>query len=552
MLLGIDVGGTFTDAVLIEDGKVVNYAKYATTYPNVLAGILGALDKVLLKINIEKIERVTISSTIVTNSLLENKTDKVLLVVMPGPGINVEKKFPVKPYIIKGYVDHRGKVLSEPVFSESRILQESKVTKNAVVSGKFSVRNQSNERKLRKFLIDFGFKKIYCGADMSSELNFIRRTNSACFSAMVANVFETFVKQVKLSLTKRKINVPIQILKADGSSLPIDKVYEKPVEAVFTGPAASVLGIEALGVSNKKAISLDVGGTTTDIAFWEDGRPLQSKKGIKIDKYFTSVQGFFMKSVGIGGDSLLRRSEKFTVGPDRIGPAMALGGNKPTLTDALLLLGLIDYGDKKKAKLGFLDLVKDGETVLEIAEKFVNIAVLKLKDAIDNMIEELSLQPVYEVNDIFNSKRFKPKVLIGVGGGSLGLIKELGKVMEIDTIIPTGAIVANAIGAAVAKITLEATLRVDTTEGYYTINDGNIKQKCSSGFDLKEAKKVLGEFLLSKANEVKITNPKLEVKALEEFFTIHDYLSTGKIINLKMQVKSGDLNSVVCKEASFK
>lgn len=552
MLLGIDVGGTFTDAVLIEDGKVVNYAKYATTYPNVLAGILGALDKVLLKINIEKIERVTISSTIVTNSLLENKTDKVLLVVMPGPGINVEKKFPVKPYIIKGYVDHRGKVLSEPVFSESRILQESKVTKNAVVSGKFSVRNQSNERKLRKFLIDFGFKKIYCGADMSSELNFIRRTNSACFSAMVANVFETFVKQVKLSLTKRKINVPIQILKADGFSLPIDKVYEKPVEAVFTGPAASVLGIEALGVSNKKAISLDVGGTTTDIAFWEDGRPLQSKKGIKIDKYFTSVQGFFMKSVGIGGDSLLRRSEKFTVGPDRIGPAMALGGNKPTLTDALLLLGLIDYGDKKKAKLGFLDLVKDGETVLEIAEKFVNIAVLKLKDAIDNMIEELSLQPVYEVNDIFNSKRFKPKVLIGVGGGSLGLIKELGKVMEIDTIIPTGAIVANAIGAAVAKITLEATLRVDTTEGYYTINDGNIKQKCSSGFDLKEAKKVLGEFLLSKANEVKITNPKLEVKALEEFFTIHDYLSTGKIINLKMQVKSGDLNSVVCKEASFK
>jgi N-methylhydantoinase A/oxoprolinase/acetone carboxylase beta subunit len=552
MLLGIDVGGTFTDAVLIEDGKVVNYAKYATTYPNVLAGILGALDKVLLKINIEKIERVTISSTIVTNSLLENKTDKVLLVVMPGPGINVGEKFPVKPYIIKGYVDHRGKVLSEPVFIESRILQESKVTKNAVVSGKFSVRNQSNERKLRKFLIDFGFKKIYCGADMSSELNFIRRTNSACFSAMVANVFETFVKQVKLSLTKRKINVPIQILKADGSSLPIDKVYEKPVEAVFTGPAASVLGIEALGVSNKKAISLDVGGTTTDIAFWEDGRPLQSKKGIKIDKYFTSVQGFFMKSVGIGGDSLLRRSEKFTVGPDRIGPAMALGGNKPTLTDALLLLGLIDYGDKKKAKLGFLDLVKDGETVLEIAEKFVNIAVLKLKDAIDNMIEELSLQPVYEVNDIFNSKRFKPKVLIGVGGGSLGLIKELGKVMEIDTIIPTGAIVANAIGAAVAKITLEATLRVDTTEGYYTINDGNIKQKCSSGFDLKEAKKVLGEFLLSKANEVKITNPKLEVKALEEFFTIHDYLSTGKIINLKMQVKSGDLNSVVCKEASFK
>lgn len=552
MLLGIDVGGTFTDAVLIDRGEVVKYAKYTTTYPEVLDGIIGALDKVIVGINIENIERVTISSTIVTNALLEGKTEPLFLAVMPGPGLNVKDKFPIKPYIVKGYVDHRGKVLSEPSFNEVEVLKEIEGKKNAVVSGKFAVRNQINERKLRRSLINLGVEKIYCGAKMSSELNFIRRTNSACFSAMVTNNFDNFIKQVKLSLDKRGIKVPIQILKADGCSLPIDKVCEKPVEAIFTGPAASVLGIEALGVPSKKAISLDVGGTTTDIAFWKGGRPLESKKGIKIDKYFTAVQGFFMKSVGIGGDSVLRRDGAFTVGPDRIGPAMSLGGNKATLTDALLILGLIDYGDKEKAKIGFLSLVKNGETEFEIANKFVDIAVLTLKNAIEAMIEELSLQPVYEVNDIFNSKRFEPKTLIGVGGGAYGLIKELGKVMEIDTIIPTGSIVANAIGAAVAKVTTEASLRVDTTEGYYTIADGNIKERCSSKFGLKEAEKLLSDFLLVKASELKIASPKLEVNSLEEFFTIHDNVSTGKIINLRMQVKHGVLTSVSCKEASFK
>lgn len=552
MLLGIDVGGTFTDAVLIECGEVVKYAKYATTYPKVLDGIIGALDKVLEGINIEKIERVSISSTIVTNALLENRTNPVFLAVMPGPGLNIKNKFPVKPFVVKGYVDHRGKVLKEPSFNESEVLKEIEGKNNAVVSGKFAVRNQINERKLQKSLMKLGFKKIYCGADMSSELNFIRRTNSACFSAMVTDNFNSFIKQVELSLEKRGLKVPIQILKADGCGLSVHNICEKPVEAIFTGPASSVLGIEALGAPNKSAISLDVGGTTTDIAFWEDGSPLESKKGIKIDKYFTSVQGFFMKSVPIGGDSLLRRNNGFTVGPDRFGPAMSLGGSKPTLSDALLVLGLIDYGDKEKAKAGILNLMKTGENEFEIAKKFVSIAILTLENVIEDMIKELSLQPVYEVNDIFNSKKFKPKVLIGVGGGAYGLIKELGKAMEIDTIIPTGAIVANAIGAAVAKVTTEASLRVDTTEGYYTIDNGNIKKSCSNNFGLKEAKKILSEFLLVKASELKIASPKLEVNALEEFFTIHDNVSNGKIINLRMQVKHDILTSVICKEAVFK
>ena len=107
MLLGIDVGGTFTDAVLIGRGTIIAQAKRRTTHEAVLQGILEALDEVLQEQEVYNIERVVISSTIVTNALTEGRTDPVFLAVMTGPGMNVSKSFPVEPYYVSGYVDHR-------------------------------------------------------------------------------------------------------------------------------------------------------------------------------------------------------------------------------------------------------------------------------------------------------------------------------------------------------------------------------------------------------------------------------------------------------------
>ena len=115
MLLGIDVGGTFTDAVLVDtvlvdNGAVHAQAKRPTTHGEVLRGILAALDAVMDGADAAKIERVVISSTIVTNALTEGKTQPVFLAVMTGPGMNVKGCFPVEPYLVSGYVDHRGKI----------------------------------------------------------------------------------------------------------------------------------------------------------------------------------------------------------------------------------------------------------------------------------------------------------------------------------------------------------------------------------------------------------------------------------------------------------
>ena len=398
MLLGIDVGGTFTDAVLIEEAKILALGKCTTTHGAVLHGILAALDRVLAGYDPELIERVVISSTIVTNALTEKKTDPVYLAVMPGPGMNVEQSFPVPPQILKGYVDHRGKVITVP--DVTRLRKQSDIAA-AAISGKFSVRNRQNEQLGAQALRELGYQYVFQGSGLSGELNFVRRTNSAYFAAAVARIFQEFCSQVKISLAQRQISAPVQILKADGGTLPLEEAALMPEESIFTGPAASVLGILALTPPAQDSISLDVGGTTTDIAFWEHGKPLLARHGARIGNYNTAVRAFHMRSVGIGGDSMIRRDKGvFKVGPERSGPSMAVGGTAPALADALVVLGKVNYGDRQRAEKAMQRFVQGEETVFDVARQIVNAALAVIVQAIQEMLYQWSIQPVYTVNDV--------------------------------------------------------------------------------------------------------------------------------------------------------
>ena len=278
MLLGIDVGGTFTDAVLLDNGnaatkgvaQVLAQAKVPTTHEDVLQCLLAALDAVLPQIEAaaSKIERVVISSTIVTNALTENKLDPVFLAVITGPGMNIKGHVPVTPYYLTGYVDHRGKITAQIDWTKNRDLLNKKGSGVCAVSGKFAVREPRLEYQVEHELIKCGYKKVFLGSELSGELNFVRRTNSAYFAAQVYTLFAKFSQRIVRALEERGIKAPVHILKADGGTLPLEAAIQQPVEAVFTGPAASVLGIEALAAPLVNSISLDVGGTTTDISFW--------------------------------------------------------------------------------------------------------------------------------------------------------------------------------------------------------------------------------------------------------------------------------------------
>ena len=502
MLLGIDVGGTFTDAVLLDNkaggvvAQVLAQAKVPTTHEDVLQCLLAALDAVLPQVEAaaSKLERVVISSTIVTNALTEHKLDPVFLAVITGPGMNIKGHVPVTPYYLSGYVDHRGKVTAQIDWTKHRDLLNKKGSGVCAVSGKFAVRDPQLEFQAEHELTKCGYKKVFLGSELSGELNFVRRTNSAYFAAQVYTLFQKFSQRITRALTERGINAPVHILKADGGTLPLEAAIQQPVEAVFTGPAASVLGIEALAAPTVNSISLDVGGTTTDIAFWEQGLPLMAKRGAVINGYPTAVRSFHMRSIGIGGDSRIHKlpDGSYQVGPEREGPAASVGGSVATLSDALIVAGYVSFGDAARAQAAIAAL---GGEPSAAARKIIASACAAIQATISEMLEEWAKQPVYTVDDVIKGTEFVPAQLIGVGGGAPGLIKALGEVMHLPVDIPLGAMVANAVGAAVARPTLSAGLRADTTDNYYIIPESGRRERLPRHFNKAVAEELLTSWL---------------------------------------------------------
>ena len=558
MLLGIDVGGTFTDAVLLDNkaggdmAQVLAQAKVPTTHEDVLQCLLAALDAVLPQVEAaaSKLERVVISSTIVTNALTEHKLDPVFLAVITGPGMNIKGHVPVTPYYLSGYVDHRGKVTAQIDWTKHRDLLNKKGSGVCAVSGKFAVRDPPLEFQADPELSKCGYKKVFLGSELSGELNFVRRTNSAYFAAQVYTLFEKFSQRITRALTERGINAPVHILKADGGTLPLEAAIQQPVEAVFTGPAASVLGIEALAAPAVNSISLDVGGTTTDIAFWEQGLPLMAKRGAVINGYPTAVRSFHMRSIGIGGDSRIHKlpDGSYQVGPEREGPAASVGGSVATLSDALIVAGYVSFGDAARAQAAIAAL---GGEPSAAARKIIASACAAIQATISEMLEEWAKQPVYTVDDVIKGTEFVPAQLIGVGGGAPGLIKALGEVMHLPVDIPLGAMVANAVGAAVARPTLSAGLRADTTDNYYIIPESGRRERLPRRFNKAVAEELLTSWLREQTAAWQLPDQETELISYEHFNTVHGYYDTGDIYSLRMQLKPGILHKVEGKEVDF-
>ncbi|MBP2646107.1 MAG: Hydantoinase/oxoprolinase, partial [Firmicutes bacterium] len=300
MLLGIDVGGTFTDAVLISGTSILAQAKAATTHGDLIQGMLTALDKVLNGVECHNIKRVSLSTTIVTNAVVEGKTDKVGLLLMAGPGMDISPLVPETPYLLDGYVDHRGREVVAPVKEQVEdACRRITHTDVFAVVGKFSVRNPIPEQAVAARVRQCA-RPVFLtlGAEVSGALNFWRRANSAYYNSAVWRHFGRFAESVRQALAVRGITAPVYVLKADGGTLPLEAARKYPVETVFTGPAASVLGIMALDAPEGEAVSLDIGGTTTDIGLWRNGLPLFVQRGAMINGYPTAVRSFWLQSVG--------------------------------------------------------------------------------------------------------------------------------------------------------------------------------------------------------------------------------------------------------------
>ena len=564
MLLGLDVGGTFTDAVIIDEHRVVATAKRRTTKDNLMNGIGEALDAVLEGYDTSNIEQVTLSTTVVTNTIVEEKEQVVDLYVVTGPGRNVDDIFPVEPIYLQGYTDHRGIVVertpADAVRGIANMVQARSGTDLAAVSAKFGVRNPQEELSITEELKNT-YHAISNGSLLSGSLNFPRRTISAYFNSAVTPVFTVFKKNVEDALSARNIVAPLHILKADGGSLPVEHMVSRPVETAFTGPAATVLGLSALGViGNQHTVALDIGGTTTDISLWKHGRPLMTKNGVSIREYPSAVRSFAVTSVGIGGESVVRfKNGNLTVGPERVGPSVALGGVEPTLGDALIVLGHANYGDFNLAARALQDLADAIQAALQsnnintsnnqltliktasdVAKLILQNALETIQRGVDEVITVENKRPIYVVADIVNPDIFVPEHIVVVGGTAPSLGASIGEYMDLPITIPENAAVANAIGAALALSTIELTVHVDTKRRLLVIPELGIKQQNCT---LKRAEQVVErakEALSEEAFRLGLdTSQEIEIISIEDFPVVEGWQSMERLITVKVQLAAG-------------
>lgn len=547
MLLGIDVGGTFTDAVIIDGANVVSWAKRRTTKDNLMNGITEALGAVLVDIDSAQIEQVTLSTTVVTNTIVEHKEQPVDLYVVAGPGRNVDDIFPVRPVYLKGYTDHRGIVVEstkcEAINHIAHTVQSRSGTNLAAVSAKFGVRNPKEELDVTNALSAM-YDTVSTGSSLSGNLNFPRRTISAYFNSAVTDVFNRFRQAVRDALVAHNITAPVYILKADGGSLPIDTIASVPVETVFTGPAATVLGLEALrSATLGHTVALDIGGTTTDISLWKQGEPLMTKEGVSIRNYPSAVRSFAVTSVGIGGESVVRYNNgNLTVGPERVGPSVALGGIEPTLGDALIVLGKAQYGDGQKAYDGIaqIDSTIDATTM---AQRIVNVAVQVIQEGIDTVVAKENKRPIYVVADIVHPDPFVPAQLVIVGGTAASLGPIIGDQLGLPIHIPSDAAVANAIGAGVANHTMAITVHVDTKRRTMVVPELGIQDTSSHLRSAQAVEEVAYGLLREAAKEQGLVTsdvlPDIETISVEDFPVVDGWQSMERIITVKVQLQAG-------------
>lgn len=584
MIVGIDVGGTHTDGVLIksktgsraeDDYEIFSTSKVVTDQADLMGSIVNALDNLICGEENKEIKRIVLSTTLATNAILEEKYDPVGLILIPGPGLNPEYlKYGDDNFILSGYINHRGhqvKSLDEDEVFKGLGQLESHDIKNVGVIGKFSIRNPEQEEKVIEIINDnsYSFQVVTAGHQLSGRLNFPRRVVTAYFNSAVTPLHQGFIKAIKEALKARKIKAEVFLLKCDGGTIPLEKSVGVPVQTVNSGPAASIMGVMTLGqVGQQKetAISLDIGGTTTDIGLFIDGEPVFMPEGIAINGLPTLVRGLYSVSIPLGGDSQISVEKGcLQIGPQRSGPAAACGGPAPTPTDALLILGYIgDDQDYEKnfdleaarqslsslstklnplAYKGYLrraGVNKDMLSVDILAEIIIDQMTDTIVRKIREILHSLENRPVYTISELLNGSVINPQLLLGMGGPAKALVKILAKKLRYQAELIPYAKVANAIGAAFARPTLGTTVRVDTATAYLDVVEAGIHRRLRNGevFNIYKAEELAVDWTRKRAENQKIV---VEITDKESFNVIRGFRTLGEIMEVKAQIKPGPI-----------
>lgn len=344
ILLGIDTGGTYTDAVLFDDqAGVLSSAKALTTKHDLTIGIREAMEAALPQ-TIPDISLVSLSTTLATNALVEGHGSSICLLLLgySPDALNragLGQALGDDPVVFIDGGHTVGGEEQQPLDLDAArraIEQYAPQVAAFAVSGYFAVLNPAHELAVRELIREKTGLPVTCGHELTSNLHAPRRALTAALNARLISLLQQLIVAVRDMLAEKKIDAPLMVVKGDGSLVEARVALERPVETILSGPAASVVGARYLS-SQQDVFVVDMGGTTTDIALLQDGRPVLNREGATVGGWQTMVEAIAVFTSGLGGDSEVRwhEADGLVVGPRRVVPLSLLATQYPQVLDVL-------------------------------------------------------------------------------------------------------------------------------------------------------------------------------------------------------------------------
>jgi len=319
--LGIDAGGTFTDAVIVDinGAGILAQAKAPTTAKNPIEGIRDALRAIPEKA-LRKAGFVSLATTFATNAIVQGKGARAGLIL-----IGYDRDHPVlsrmSPVLfLQGGHNYWGEEAAslELALLERELPAMAREVDAIAVSGFFSIRNPDHEIRVARYIEEHCDLPVVSGHQLSTRLDAPKRAATAWWNARLIPLISLLIEDTRKVLKEFKIDVPLLVVRGDGTLMAVREAQRRPVETILSGPAASILGARYLTGSDEGLV-VDMGGTTTDMAVLKHGRVEIDPKGAQVGEWNTQVEAARIRTTGLGGDSIVW-SEDGTVNGLRLGP----------------------------------------------------------------------------------------------------------------------------------------------------------------------------------------------------------------------------------------
>lgn len=337
IVLGIDAGGTYTDAALYDLGTdtLLASAKAPTTPPQYVGGVKEAVDR-LPHDTLKRVSHVALSTTLATNAIVEGRHAPAGLILIGYDDYESASVGWTPCKTVTGRHTIRG---AETVpFAEDEFRQAvtellAEGVAGIAVSSIMSTRNPDHEIRATAIARDMTGIPIVAGHNVAGVLNAVVRASTAALNAGLIPIVHRFIAAVENVLENAGIgSVPVFMVTGDGSLLSTSAAMQRPVKTILSGPACSALGAAKLAKASR-ALVVDIGGTTTDIAVLIDGLPRMAEKGVSVGKWHAGVRSAQVVTRGLGGDSQIGTNRRVQVGPRRVIPVSVAAALSPDLLD---------------------------------------------------------------------------------------------------------------------------------------------------------------------------------------------------------------------------